>query len=103
LGKLNRREVAALVGVAPLHRDSGTTRGRRRIFGGRADLRATLYMATVAASRFNPAIRAFYLRLKEAGKPFKVRIVACMRKLLTILNQIVRDHAPWRPPAPQPA
>jgi len=98
LGKLNRQQVAALVGVAPLNRDSGTMRGQRRIFGGRASLRATLYMATVSAMRFNPLIRAFYLRLEEAHKPFKVRIVACMRKLLIILNQMVRNNEPWRGP-----
>lgn len=91
------------MGVAPVNRDSGTLRGRRHVFGGRADLRATLYMATVSAARFNPLIRAFYLRLRAAGKPFKVRIVACMRKLLTILNQMVRNNEPWRtPPLPNP-
>jgi transposase len=99
LGKLSRQEVAALVGVAPLNRDSGTVRGRRHVFGGRADLRAVLYMAAVSASRFNPTIRAFYLRLKAAGKPFKVRVIACLRKLLTILNQMVRNNEPWRAPA----
>ena len=92
--------MAALVGVAPVNRDSGTLRGRRHVFGGRATLRATLYMATVSAARFNPLIRAFYLRLREAGKPFKVRIVACMRKLLTVLNQMVRNNEPWRTPPP---
>jgi transposase len=76
LGKLSRQEVAALVGVAPLNRDSGTLRGQRHIRGGRRDLRAILYMATIASTRFNPVIRAFYLRLKQAGKPFKVRVVA---------------------------
>jgi transposase len=100
LGKLNRQQIAALVGVAPLNRDSGTVRGRRHVFGGRADLRAVLYMAAVSASRFNPTIRAFYLRLKEAGKPFKVRVVACMRKLLLILNQMLHHNEPWRAPVP---
>lgn len=100
LGKLNRQQVAALVGVAPVNRDSGTLRGRRHIAGGRAGLRAVLYMAAVSAARFNPAIRAFYLRLKQAGKPFKVRVVACVRKLLLILNQMVRNNEPWRAPAP---
>jgi len=105
LGKLNRQQVAAGEpacgsGVAPVNRDSGTLRGRRHIAGGRAGLRAVLYMAAVSAARFNPAIRAFYLRLKQAGKPFKVRVVACVRKLLLILNQMVRNNEPWRPPAP---
>jgi transposase len=100
LGKLNRQEVAALVGVAPLNRDSGTRRGGRHVSGGRRDLRCVLYMAAVSAARFNPLIRAFYVRLRDAGKPFKVRIVACMRKLLTILNQMARNNQPWRPPAP---
>ena len=102
LGKLNRQQVAALVGVAPLNRDSGTLRGSRHVSGGRRDLRCVLYMAAVAASRFNPLIRAFYLRLKAAAKPFKVRIVACMRKLLIILNQMARNNEPWRAPAPTP-
>lgn len=91
LGHLNRRQIAALVGVAPLARDSGTTRGHRRVEGGRFDLRATLYMATVAATRCNPAIRAFYQRLVAAGKVKKVALIAAMRKLLTILNAMVRD------------
>ena len=105
LGKLNRQQVAAGEpacgsGVAPVNRDSGTLRGRRHIAGGRAGLRAVLYLAAVSAARFNPAIRAFYLRLKQAGKPFKVRVVACVRKLLLILNQMVRNNEPWRAPAP---
>ena len=99
LGTLNRQEVAALVGVAPLNRDSGTLRGQRHIVGGRRDLRSVLYMAAVASTRFNPVIRAYYLRLKAAGKPFKVRVIACVRKLLVILNQMVRNNEPWRAPA----
>jgi transposase len=91
LGRLNRRQIAALVGVAPFARDSGTTHGRRHIQGGRFDLRATLYMATVTATRCNPAIRAFYQRLVAAGKLKKVALVAAMRKLVTILNAMVRD------------
>jgi len=104
LGKLNRQEVAALVGVAPLNRDSGSLRGQRHIFGGRRDLRSVLFMAAASAKRFNPSIRAFYQRLRAAGKPYKVALVACIRKLLTILNQMVRNNEPWRAPsAPQPA
>ncbi len=95
LGQLERRKLAALVGVAPFNCDSGTLRGRRRCWGGRADLRCVLYMATVSAVRFNPVIRAFYQRLLKAGKPKKLAITACMRKLLTILNAMVRDNAAW--------
>ena len=95
LGTLNRKEIAALVGVAPLNRESGTLRGRRTVWGGRAYVRAVLYMATVAALRCNPAIRKFYKRLCEAGKPKKVAITACMRKLLTILNAISNSRKPW--------
>jgi len=97
LGLLDRKEIAALVGVAPLARDSGTLRGRRTIWGGRATVRAVLYMATVAAARCNPLIRIFYQRLRAAGKPAKVALIACMRKLLTILNAMARTHTPWRP------
>jgi len=97
LGRLNRKEIAALVGVAPLNRDSGTLRGRRRVWGGRAHVRAALYMATLTATRCNPAIRAFYERLVAAGKPKKVALVACMRRLLTALNAISRDRATWEP------
>ncbi len=95
LGKLDRKAIAALVGVAPLNRDSGTLRGRRRVWGGRANVRAVLYMATLAAIRFNPRIRAFNQQLRERGKGAKVAIVACMRKLLTILNAMIRDNARW--------
>ena len=96
LGRLNHKEIAALVGVAPLNCDSGTLRGRRRIWGGRAQVRAVLYMATLVASRHNPAVKAFYERLVAAGKPKKVALTACMRKLLTTLNAMVRDHAHWQ-------
>jgi transposase len=96
LGRLNRREIAALVGLAPFNRDSGTLRGRRTIWGGRAALRAKLYMAALAATRCNPVIAAFYARLRAAGKPAKLAITACMRKLLVILNAMVRDHTPWQ-------
>ena len=96
LGSLNRKEIAALVGVAPLNRDSGTLRGRRSVWGGRSQVRAVLYMATLVASRRNPAIRIFYERLVAAGKPKKVALTACMRKLLTILNAMVRHQSSWR-------
>lgn len=95
LGQLNRREIAKLTGVAPLANDSGKHRGKRFIWGGRADVRTVLYMATVSAIRCNPAIKAFADRLKQAGKPAKVVIVACMRKLLTIMNAMVKNNAPW--------
>jgi len=96
LGALNRKQIAALVGVAPLARDSGTLRGRRIIWGGRAPVRTVLYMATLVATRRNPAIAAFYQRLLAAGKPKKVALVACMRKLLTILNAMLATNTPWR-------
>jgi transposase len=96
LGTLNRKEIAALVGVAPLNRDSGTLRGRRTVWGGRSQVRAVLYMAALVATRFNPVIRAFYQRLQAAGKPKKVALTACMRKLLTILNAMMRHQIPWR-------
>ncbi len=99
LGTLDRRQISALVGVCPFNRDSGQCRGRRMIFGGRAGVRAVLYMATVSASRCNPVIKAFYARLRAAGKPAKVALTACMRKLLTILNAILRTKTPWQPPA----
>ncbi len=97
LGKLNRRQIAALVGVAPLANDSGNSRGRRRVKGGRFEIRRTLYMATLTATRHNPAIAAFYARLLAAGKLPKVALVACMRKLLTTLNAIARSGLPWNP------
>lgn len=95
LGKLNRREISALVGVAPLNRDSGAMRGKRTIFGGRATVRRALYMATLVAVRYNPVMRVFYERLVNAGKPKKVALVAGMRKLLTILNAMVKNHKSW--------
>jgi transposase len=97
LGQLNRKQVAALVGVAPYNDDSGNAQGKRRTWGGRAPVRAVLYMAACAACRFNPAIRAFYERLAATGKPAKLVLVACMRKLLTMLNAIARDRRPWNP------
>lgn len=100
LGRLSRREIAALVGVAPLNRDSGTRRGNRLVWGGRAPVRATLYMATLVGIRHNLVLRTFYDRLRAAGKPFKVAATACMRKLLTILNAMVRHNRPWAPQLP---
>lgn len=97
LGRLNRRQIAALVGVAPMARDSGTMSRRRYIQGGRAKVRRTLYMATIVASQHNPVIRAHYERLVAAGKLKKVALVACMRKLLTILNAMARTHTPFNP------
>jgi len=97
LGTLDRREIAALVGVAPLNCDSGLHQGKKVIWGGRAPIRAALYMGTLVAARFNPAIRLFYQRLIQAGKPKKVALTACMRKLLTILNAMVRHGASWNP------
>ena len=96
LGTLSRRQIAALVGVAPLNRDSGLFRGKRTVWGGRAHLRAVLYMATLSASRFNPVISSFYRRLVEAGKKPKVALTACMRKLLGILNAIIKNRIPWQ-------
>jgi transposase len=95
LGRLNRRQIAALVGLAPFARDSGEAKGRRMILGGRAPVRAVLYMATVTAITRNPVIERYYARLVAAGKKAKVALVACMRKLLTILNAMVRDQKPW--------
>jgi len=95
LGRLNRREIAALVGVAPIANESGTSRGRRRVQGGRFEIRRVLYMATLTAARRNPVIKAFYQRLIATGKLPKVALVACMRKLLTTLNAMVRNNKPW--------
>lgn len=95
LGALTHKQIAALVGVAPFNRDSGTLRGKRSVWGGRARVRAALYMATLAASRYNPVIQVFYQRLLAAGKPKKVALTACMRKLLTILNAILKHRSPW--------
>jgi Transposase and inactivated derivatives len=97
LGSLNRREIAKLVGVAPLANDSGQHRGKRSIWGGRAAVRAVLYMAAVSAMRFNTEIKRLAERLRQAGKPSKVVIVACMRKLLTIMNAILKNNTPWNP------
>ena len=96
LGSLTRRQIAAIVGVAPMNRDSGMFRGTRSIRGGRPDIRATLFMAALTASRHNPILKAFCARLKAAGKPHKVVIIACARKLLTILNAIMRDKKSWQ-------
>lgn len=100
LGRLSRREIAALIGVAPFTRQSGQWRGRDMIFGGRAPVRATLYMAAVSAVRHNPPLAAFYRRLRGRGKPAKVALTAVMRKLLTILNAILKHHTVWSAPCP---
>lgn len=97
LGTLNGKEIAALVGVAPFNRDSGKHQGERVIWGGRAQVRRALYMATVSAARCNPVIRDFYQRLRAQGKPAKVALTACMRKLLVIMNAMLKHHAPWSP------
>lgn len=97
LGTIDRRRIAALVGLAPLNRDSGQMRGQRSIWGGRADVRRTLYMATLCAVRFNPVLKAHYERLLATGKRKKVARVACMRKLLTVLNAIAKHRSPWNP------
>ena len=96
LGTLDRRQIAALVGVAPYNRDSGTLRGKRTVWGGRGRVRAALYMGALVASRHNPVITDLYQRLLAAGKPKKLALTACMRKLLTILNSILRHGSPWR-------
>jgi len=103
LGTLNRREIAALVGVAPINRDSGAFKGRRTVWGGRAQVRAVLYMATLAATRHNPVIKTFYQRLCAAGKAKKVALTACMRKLLVILNAMLKHRTPWSYETPQVA
>ena len=97
LGHLDRRRIAALAGLAPFARDSGAFRGRRMIAGGRAHIRRVLYMATLTAIKHNPAIRVFYLRLVAAGRPGKLALTAAMRKLLTVLNAMLRDRRPWQP------
>ena len=101
LGALNRKQIAALVGVAPLNRDSGKMRGKRSIWGGRAQIRAVLHMAALSATRSNPVIKAFYQRLTKAGKAHKVAMTACMRKLLTILNSMVKTNTHWRVQQPE--
>ncbi len=95
LGKLNRKQIAALVGVAPMNRDSGKLRGKRTVWGGRSRVREVLYMSALAAARHNPVIREFYKRLRAAGKAGKVALTACMRKLLTILNAMLKHQTPW--------
>lgn len=97
IGFLDRKKIAALVGVAPFNNDSGRRSGKRRVKGGRQSVRQVLYMATLAATRFNPVIKQFYLRLLKLGKTFKVALVACMHKLLTILNAMIRDLTAWNP------
>jgi transposase len=97
LGHLSRRKIAALVGVAPINRDSGTLRGRRTIAGGRSAVRTALYMAALVASRANPVIAVYYAKLRAAGKTGKQALVACMRRLVVILNAILRDRKPWQP------
>jgi transposase len=103
LGTLSGRQAAALVGVAPFARDSGTQRGQRAIWGGRAPVRTTLYMATLAAVRHNPHLKAVYLRLRDAGKPPKVALIACLRKLVVILNAMLAHGLPWNPHLAQAA
>jgi transposase len=100
LGKLNRKQIAALVGVAPVNRDSGTMRGNRMVWGGRGGIRAQLYMAALVGTKYNPILQSFYRRLRDAGKPAKVALTACMRKLLTILNAIAATNIPWKAPQP---
>jgi transposase len=102
LGQLDRQKVAALAGLAPFNRDSGQKRGKRHIFGGRKGIRRVLYMACMSAIRCNPLIRSMFLRLKEKGKVFKVAITACMRKMLTIMNAMIRDQVAWKAPEPKP-
>ncbi|RBQ33750.1 IS110 family transposase [Rahnella aquatilis] len=96
LGRLNRRQISALIGVCPYDRDSGSMRGKRAIWGGRSGVRATLYMAMLSAVRYNPQIRSFYINLVSRGKPKKVALTACIRKFITILNAMFRDEAQWR-------
>jgi transposase len=103
LGQVTDKQIAALAGLAPLNRDSGKYAGHRTIWGGRASVRAALYMAVVSAIRHNPVIRAFYQRLKKLGKPTKVAMVACMRKLLVILNTMLKERQPWQPRLPENA
>jgi transposase len=99
LGRMDRRQIAALVGIAPLNRDSGTWHGRRSVWGGRAHVRSSLYMSALVAARYNPVIKRFYERLRAAGKAPKVALVACMRKLLTVLNSMLRTGTAWNPGA----
>jgi transposase len=101
LGTLTNKQIAALIGVAPLNRDSGTLRGKRTVWGGRAQVRAVLYMGALVAARFNPVIRTFSQRLRATGKAKKVVLTACMRKLLTILNAMLKHRTPWQQEVPQ--
>ena len=103
LGALSRKQIASLAGVAPFSRDSGRLRGTRAIWGGRAAVRTALYMGALTAARCNPVLRSFYRRLLAAGKPTKVALTACMRKLLVILNAMVRHRTRWAPPTDAPA
>jgi transposase len=96
LGRLNRHQIAALVGVAPFNRDSGRMRGKRAVWGGRSRVKATLYMAALSATKWNPAIKTFYERLCASGKPKKVALTACMRKLLIVLNSMMKNNTAWR-------
>ncbi|KIH16966.1 transposase [Escherichia coli] len=96
-GTLSRHEISALIGVAPVNRDSGTMRGRRTVFGGRASVRTALYMSALVGTRHNPVIKEFYTRLVTAGKPKKVALTACIRKLLTILNAMLKKNEAWDP------
>jgi transposase len=100
LGVLSHKQIATLAGVAPLARDSGTLRGKRMVWGGRVGVRTALYLAALCGRRWNPQLRVFYERLRAAGKPKKVALIACARKLLTILNAMARDHAHWASPTP---
>ena len=103
LGALNQREIAKLVGVAPLNCDSGKFKGKRTTWGGRAHVRSALYMAALSATRYDPTIKAFYQRLLQAGKAKKVALTACMHKLLTIINAVIKSGKPWQAAYPQPA
>ena len=95
LGTLTHKQIAALVGVAPFSKDSGKTRGKRRVRGGRASVRTALYLGAMVGARFNPVLKQFYVRLREAGKPPKVALISIARKLLTILNAMIRDQTDW--------
>jgi len=97
LGQISNKQITALAGLAPLNRDSGKFQGHRSIWGGRAEVRTALYMAVVSGIRWNPIIRPYYLHLRDMGKPFKVAMVACMRKLLVILNTMLKENQPWQP------
>lgn len=103
LGTLSNKQISGLVGVCPYSRDNGSMRGRRTIWGGRASVRAALYMAALVGIRYNPVLKAFYQRLVAAGKPKKAALVACMRKLLTILNSMIKHDQPWKHEVMKPA